>query len=87
MRWMMKARGDSTQKRLPGRMWVSEKSMAGYCMVSPSTIRRWIHAGKISAITLPSGHYRITIDEFKNFSKKYGIPISKDLSIITNVLL
>ena len=35
------------------------KDVASYCMVSKTTVRRWIESGKLRAIRLPSGHYRI----------------------------
>ena len=30
--------------------------------VDPQTVRRWISDGKISAITFPSGQYRLRLD-------------------------
>lgn len=35
------------------------KEAAALLAVHPVTIRRWIEAGQIKAVTLPSGHFRI----------------------------
>lgn len=58
---------------------VTVKDVADYCLVSRVTIRRWIKRGELSAIRLPSGHYRISIEDFRDFLKRYNIPISEEL--------
>jgi excisionase family DNA binding protein len=50
---------------------VTVRGIANYCLVSECTVRRWISDGKISALRLPSGHYRITAANFKNFLIRY----------------
>lgn len=55
------------------------KDVADYCLVSRVTIRRWIKTGELSAIRLPSGHYRISIEDFRDFLKRYNMPIKEDL--------
>ena len=52
---------------------IKVKDIAGQCMVSKTTVRRWIKEGKLPAIRLPSGHYRINIADFRNFLKSYDI--------------
>ena len=37
---------------------ITVKDIAEYCLVSDVTVRRWIKDGKLSAMKLPSGHYR-----------------------------
>lgn len=54
---------------------VAVKDVADYCLVSRVTIRRWIGSGELSAIRLPSGHYRISIVDFRDFLKRNDIPI------------
>ena len=53
--------------------------VAGYCLVSRMTVRRWIKDGKLSAMKLPSGHYRITTAGFRDFLERYNIPIKGEL--------
>jgi excisionase family DNA binding protein len=53
--------------------------IAEYCLVSGITVRRWIKDGKLSAIQLPSGHYRITTTGFRDFLKRFSMPIKEDL--------
>jgi len=50
-----------------------------HCLVTPTTVRRWIKRGKLSAIRLPSGHYRITKEDFRDFLERYDIPIKEEL--------
>ena len=51
------------------------KDIAEYCLVSRMTVRRWIKDGKLSAMKLPSGHYRITLVDFRDFLERYHIPV------------
>ena len=59
--------------------FVGVESIAGYCMVSRSTVRRWIADGKLGAFKLPGGHYRISVADFNDFLKRYNIPVCKEL--------
>ena len=61
------------------KRWVSVKQIADYCLVSRTTVRRWIKEAKLSAIRLPSRHYRVSSEDFKSFLNKYGIPIKGEL--------
>jgi excisionase family DNA binding protein len=55
------------------RKSVTVKGIANYCLVSESTVRRWIKEGKISSFRLPSGQYRVTADDFKVFLERFGM--------------
>jgi excisionase family DNA binding protein len=55
------------------------KDIADYCMVSRITARRWIKDGILSAMKLPSGHYRITTAGFRDFLERYNMPIKEEL--------
>jgi len=57
------------------KKWITVKSVADYCMVDRVTVRRWIKEGKVSAIKLPGGHYRITLVDFREFLEKWNIPV------------
>jgi excisionase family DNA binding protein len=48
-------------------------------MVSRSTVRRWINDGRLTAMKLPSGHFRVSIADFKDFLKRYNMPEPKEL--------
>jgi excisionase family DNA binding protein len=58
---------------------ITVKDIAGYCLVSGITVRRWIRDGKLSAMKLPSGHYRITTAGFRDFLERYNMPIKEEL--------
>ena len=51
------------------------KGIASHCMVSTVTVRRWIKNGKLPATRLPSGHYRISTADFRDFLERYGMPL------------
>jgi len=55
------------------------KGVADYCLVSRISVRRWIKGGKLSAIRLPSGHYRISIADFRDFLERYNMPVKEEL--------
>ncbi len=63
---------------IESRTSVTVKGIANYCLVSESTVRRWIKDGKISSLRLPSGQYRVTAADFKDFLERYGM-LSKEL--------
>ena len=69
----------SRRKTLTGQTWVTVESIAAYCMVSGSTVRRWVAEGRLAATKLPSGQNRIRIADFKDFLKRYGMAIPDDL--------
>lgn len=55
------------------------KAIADYCLVSRVTIRRWIKGGELSALRLPSGHYRVSIADFRDFLERYHMPVREGL--------
>ncbi|MFC1937272.1 helix-turn-helix domain-containing protein [Chloroflexota bacterium] len=57
--------------------WLTVKGVADYCMVSRITVRRWIRDGMLSATRLPSGHYRISIADFRDFLGRHDMPIEE----------
>jgi excisionase family DNA binding protein len=58
---------------------ITVKDIASYCLVSRSTVRRWAKDGRLSAMKLPSGHFRITVEDFRDFLKRYHMPIREEL--------
>jgi excisionase family DNA binding protein len=58
---------------------LSPRVIAVYCQVSKSTVLKWIEDGKLQAYRLPSGHYRIDKEDFRDFLKRYDMPIKEEL--------
>jgi excisionase family DNA binding protein len=56
---------------------IKVKEIASYCMVSKTTVRRWIESGKLQAIRLPSGHYRISQVDYRHFLENCEIPLEE----------
>ena len=59
------ARGGTPREATQERIKI--KDVAGNCMVSQTTVRRWIETGQLRAIRLPSGHYRINRVDYRRF--------------------
>ena len=59
--------------KIESRASVNVKGIANYCLVNECTVRRWIKDGKILALRLPSGQYRVTVADFKDFLTRYGM--------------
>ncbi len=59
--------------------WLSLGKVAGYCLVSRATVRRWIKTDKLAAIRLPSGHYRVNVADLRDFLKRHDMPIKNGL--------
>lgn len=68
------------RRNLSKRDFVTVNSIANYCMVSPATVRRWIKDGKLHAIRLPGGHFRVTVQDLLDFLKQNLLPIPDELS-------
>jgi excisionase family DNA binding protein len=61
----------------PMRKRIKIKDVASYCMVSKTTVRRWIENGKLRAMRLPSGHYRINRVDYRRFLESCDIPLGE----------
>jgi excisionase family DNA binding protein len=61
----------------PVQKRIKIKDVANYCMVSKTTVRRWIENGKLRAIRLPSGHYRINQVDYRRFLESCEIPLGE----------
>jgi len=64
---------------IANRDFVTLESIAGYCMVSRNTVRRWIIDGKLNATKLPSGHFRVSTNDFIAFLEQNDMPLSEEL--------
>ena len=58
---------------------LSSRAVGRYCQVSKSTVLKWINDGKLQAFRLPSGHYRIDKEDFRDFLERYSMPIKEEL--------
>jgi excisionase family DNA binding protein len=63
--------------RLPEQEHVEVQDIANYCMVSTTTVRRWLKSNKLSSFKLPSNQFRVRVEDFKAFLKRYNIPLDK----------
>lgn len=61
--------------KVANKSWLTVGKISGYCMVSEATVRRWIKSSILCAIRLPSGHYRVTIEDFRDFLERNNMPI------------
>ena len=56
---------------------LTSRDIAEYCQVSKSTVLEWIKSGRLKAFNLPSGHYRIDKKDFREFLKRWDIPLKE----------
>ena len=54
---------------------LTPRDIATYCQVSKSTVLEWIKSGRLKAFSLPSGHYRIDRNNFREFLERWDMPI------------
>jgi len=54
------------------KQWYKPSEVAKLFGVTPRTVNRWIELGKVAAITLVSGHRRISKDEVERLQKNVG---------------
>jgi len=67
------------KRKLAGQTFITIDSIAGYCMVSRSTVGRWIRDGRLCVMKLPSGHFRVSVASFIDFLERHNMPITKEL--------
>lgn len=65
------ANGDCPEHQIS----LAPRVVAEYCQVSKSTVLRWIKDGKLQAFRLPSGHYRVDREDFRDFLERWAMPI------------
>ncbi|MBI5894205.1 MAG: response regulator [Deltaproteobacteria bacterium] len=53
--------------------------VASYCHVTINAVKKWIYTNKIKAFLTPGGHYRIKPQDFKEFLKKYKMPLAEGI--------
>jgi hypothetical protein len=41
---------------------------------------RWIRDGKLSAMKLPSCHFRVSVTDFKEFLERHHMPVAPELA-------
>jgi excisionase family DNA binding protein len=58
---------------------IALRDIAEYCMVSTSTVQRWVREGKLKSLRLPSNQKRISMADFMDFLQEYNIPISNNV--------
>ena len=58
---------------------LTSSQIAAYCHVTPRSVNKWIEEGKIRTYTTPGGHYRIRLEDFLDFLKKYNMPLPPEL--------
>ncbi len=68
-----------TISRQKATRWLTVKGIGDYCMVSPGTVRKWIKDEKLAATRLPSSHYRVSIEDFRDFLRRNDMPLKEDL--------
>jgi len=66
-------------RKARAKNWLSVGKIGEYCLVSTATVRRWIKTGEMSAIRLPSGHYRVSLSNFKDFLQRHNMSVSEEL--------
>ena len=55
---------------------LTSRDIANYCQVSKSTVLEWTKIKELKAFRLPSGHYRIDKQDFKDFLVKWDMPVN-----------
>src|SRR5512137_1805267 len=60
-----------------GRRFFTTSEVARYCAVTNDGVLKWIKSGKLRAFSTPGGHYRVAMDDFRSFLRKFDIPIDE----------
>ncbi len=61
------------------KIFFSSFEIAKICQVSPSSVTRWIHEGKLPASTTAGGHHRVLAENLLKFLKSLKMPIPPEL--------
>ena len=53
----------------------STSEIGEYCSVTPDSVLKWIHSGKLTAFTTRGGRYRVAAEDLRDFLRRHGIPV------------
>lgn len=56
---------------------LTPRVVAEYCQVSKNTVFKWVKDGKLQSFKLPSGHYRIDREDFRDFLDRHIMPLKE----------
>jgi predicted site-specific integrase-resolvase len=68
------------RRELHGETYVTISGIAEYCMVSTTTVHRWVTQGILVAMALPSGHLRVSVPDFREFLKRNNMAVREELT-------
>ena len=57
---------------------LSTGDIARYCQTGITQVNRWVKRGDLEAFRNPGGHYRVSIEKFKEFLEKHEMPIVEE---------
>jgi len=66
---------------------LSTYQVANLCNVHHTTVINWVNDGVLKAYTTPGGHRRIRKDDVVTFMKDFEMPVPKELSKSTKLVL
>lgn len=61
--------------------------VAKICQVSPGSVVRWIHEGKVKAALTGGGHHRISYEQLVLFLKQLQMPLPSELDLGPRILI
>ncbi|MFQ6607320.1 MAG: response regulator [Fidelibacterota bacterium] len=61
------------------KKYLTTGDIARYCEVDINTVKNWIKLENLRAFKTPSGHFRITIQDFKDFLIRNHFPVEDNL--------
>ena len=67
----------SNNEFIPDKL-LSTGDIARYCHTGITQVKRWIKSGELEAFQNPGGHYRVTIQVFREFLERNGMPIIEE---------
>ena len=59
----------TTRRRAPRRTLIGLAEAAELLDVSPRTLRRWVKAGRLPVTRLPSGRYKVALEDIERIAE------------------
>src|SRR5215510_11557633 len=66
-------------QKIPSGQLLTSSEVGAILQVNPSTIKKWVTDGRISAFRTPGGHYRIRASDLVHFLDHHKMPVPNAL--------
>ncbi|HWE31509.1 MAG TPA: response regulator, partial [Polyangia bacterium] len=69
-----------TEQNLHAEQLLTSHEVGALLQVNPSSVKKWVNEGRITAFRTPGGHRRIRVADLVDFLRRHAMPIPRPLA-------